>query len=106
MKNRGNFIVRSLQHGDAEFLCSIFKDNTEYYEIFYDSETNVREWEERVALFINQNKVSHFVIEEENNGVGWMSYLDISSKEREIGILVIKKNICVVDMVQKLFCGL
>lgn len=92
MKSKENFIIRSLKQEDAEFLCAIFKDNTEYYEIFYDSETNVCEWEERVGLFINQNRIFHYVIEDENNGVGWFSYLDISSTEREIGILVIKKE--------------
>ena len=92
MQKKGNISVRPLQQQDAEFLCSIFKDNKEYYEIFFDSETNLTEWENRVALFMNQNKILHFIIEKENTAVGWISFLDIELNERELGILVIKKE--------------
>jgi len=92
MECKVNVSIRSLQQQDAEFLCSIFKDNTEYYEIFYDSETSLLEWENRVAFFIKQNKISHFIIEKENNAVGWISFLDIEPSERELGILVLKKE--------------
>lgn len=35
--------IRPLLQDDATFLCSIFKDNMEYYEIFFDSENTLSE---------------------------------------------------------------
>lgn len=48
MRIDNNIVIRSLQQEDAMFLCSIFKDNAEYYEIFFDSENTLSEWEHRV----------------------------------------------------------
>ena len=87
-----NVMVRPLRRGDGEFLCSIFKDNAEYYEIFFDSESEISEWDKRVVSFIKQSEISHFIIEANSNPVGWLSYLDVSGEERELGILVISKE--------------
>ena len=85
-------MLRPLKKSDAEFLCSIFKDNEEYYNIFFDSETDVSEWEKRIEIFQKNSGIHHFIIEDEKNPVGWFSYLDCSDGEREVGILVIKKE--------------
>ena len=85
-------MLRPLNKSDAEFLCSIFKDNQEYYNIFFDSESEVSEWERRIEIFLKNNGIHHFIIEEEVP-VGWFSYLDCPDQgEREVGILVIKKD--------------
>lgn len=90
-------MLRPLNKADAEFLCSIFKNNEEYYNIFFDPETDVSQWERRIDFFLNNNGIHHFIIEEEKIPVGWFSYLDCPDQEREVGILVIKKDF--------LYCG-
>ena len=84
--------IRPLQQDDAAFLCSIFKDNAEYYDIFFDSENTLAEWNNRVANFLNQNQVNHFIMEVNSNKVGWISFADAESRERELCILVISKE--------------
>lgn len=84
--------IRPLRQDDASFLCSIFKDNTEYYEIFFDSGNTLPEWNNRVKGFLNQSVVSHFVMEANNKEVGWISFLDVESAVRELCILVISKE--------------
>lgn len=85
-------MLRPLCQTDAEFLCSIFKDNSEYYNIFYDSESDVCEWEKRVEWFIKQEKIHHYIIENDGKRVGWFSFDDMEVGERGIGILVIKQD--------------
>lgn len=92
MRIDNNIVIRSLQQEDAMFLCSIFKDNAEYYEIFFDSENTLSEWEHRVMQFLHQEKVSHFIIEANNAPVGWISFSDTDTTERDLCILVIKKE--------------
>lgn len=84
--------IRPLRQDDAAFLCSIFKDNAEYYEIFFDSGNTLSEWNNRVKSFLNQGKVNHFIIETNTNKVGWISFSDTNSTERELCILVISKE--------------
>ena len=84
--------VRPLQQNDAEFLCSIFKDNAEYYEIFFDSGNTLSEWNDRVERFLGQTVVKHFIIEINDKKVGWISFADADSVERELCILVISKE--------------
>ena len=84
--------IRSLRQDDASFLCSIFKDNAEYYEIFFDSGNTLSEWDNRVKCFLKQNVVNHFIIETNNQAVGWISFADAESTERELCILVISKE--------------
>lgn len=84
--------IRPLRQNDAAFLCSIFMDNTEYYEIFFDSGNTLPEWKDRVKHFLNQSVVKHFVIETNNKEVGWISFSDTESAERELCILVISKE--------------
>ena len=81
--------IRPLRQADAPFLCSIFNDNIEYYEIFFDSCDSAEEWEKRVRCFLNQNVVRHFVMEADGEKIGWLSYLDTAPAERELGILVV-----------------
>lgn len=91
-------MLRPLNKADAEFLCSIFKDNEEYYNIFFDSESEVSQWEKRIEFFLNNGRLYHYIIEDEKVPVGWFSYLDCPDEgEREVGILVIKKDF--------LYCG-
>lgn len=85
-------MLRPLLESDAEFLCSIFKDNLEYYNIFFDSESDVSEWRRRIEHFIRREKIYHWIIEADNIPVGWFSYTDENEGERDIGILVIKKE--------------
>lgn len=84
--------IRPLQQDDADFLCSIFKDNAEYYEIFFDSANAPSEWSNRVRRFLNQNEVKHFIIEANTHKVGWISFTDTESAERELCILVISRE--------------
>ena len=84
--------VRPLQQKDAEFLCSIFKDNEEYYEIFFDSANTLSEWNDRVEHFLGQTVVNHFIIEINDKRVGWISFADTEFAERELCILVISKE--------------
>ena len=85
-------IIRSLQQEDSAFLCSLFKNNAEYYEIFFDSEDTLSGWNDRVKRFLNQKEVNHFVIEDNTNKIGWISFADTESAERELCILVIGKE--------------
>lgn len=84
--------VRPLQQKDAEFLCSIFKDNAEYYEIFFDSANTLSEWNDRVERFLGQTAVNHFIMEINDKKVGWISFADTESAERELCILVISRE--------------
>lgn len=84
--------IRPLLQDDATFLCSIFKDNMEYYEIFFDSENTLSEWNNRVKRFLGQDEVNHFIIEVNANNVGWISFSDTESAARELCILVISKE--------------
>ena len=84
--------VRPLQQKDAEFLCSIFKDNEEYYEIFFDSANTLSEWNDRVGHFLGQTVVNHFIIEINDKRIGWISFTDTEFAERELCILVISKE--------------
>jgi ribosomal protein S18 acetylase RimI-like enzyme len=84
--------IHPLQQVDASFLCSIFKDNEEYYEIFFDSNNTLTEWNNRVKHFLNKTVVNHFIIEANSNKVGWISFLDTETAERELCILVISKE--------------
>ena len=84
--------IRPLQQQDAEFLCSIFNDNAEYYEIFFDSANTLSEWNTRVQRFLAQTVVNHFIMETNDKKVGWISFADINSAERELCILVISKE--------------
>lgn len=84
--------MRPLRQDDAEFLCLIFKDNVEYYEIFFDSANTLSEWENRVEHFRSQNVVNHFIIEANDKKAGWLSFADTDSAERELCILVISKE--------------
>ena len=43
MKPEETVTIRPLRQEDAAFLCSIFKDNKEYYDIFFDLEPTERE---------------------------------------------------------------
>ena len=85
-----NINIRPLTHRDAQFLCSIFKGNTEYYNIFFDSEDRLVEWKKRVARFIQQRDIRHKIIEINGVPVGWLSCVDTEEQILEIGILVIK----------------
>ena len=84
-----NLIMRPLQQNDAAFLCSIFADNAEYYQIFHDSETCVAQWEARVSRFIRQKEVAHYILQDGERKVGWLSFSDLSPEARELDILVI-----------------
>ena len=84
--------VRPLQLEDAEFLCSVFIDNAEYYEIFFDSANTLSEWNDRVERFLGQTVVNHFIMEINGKRVGWISFADVESTERELCILVISKE--------------
>ena len=88
MNARNIVAIRPLCLDDAAFLCSIFKDNAEYYEIFFDSENAISEWEDRIIKILNQDIVKHFIIETNNKPVGWISFSDYSSDERELCVLV------------------
>ena len=46
MINGTSITIRPLLQTDSAFLCSIFQDNAEYYEIFFDSETSLSETKE------------------------------------------------------------
>lgn len=87
---KSNISIRPLQSGDGAFLCSIFKDNRQYYQIFHDPEARVSAWEQRVNRFIQQDQINHCIITSDDTSVGWLSYYDAEADEREIGILVIK----------------
>lgn len=91
VKTENKITIRALQQKDAPFLCSIFKDNAEYYEIFFDAESALSEWENRVTQFLKQDAVSHFIIEANSGSVGWISFSDTETAERELCILVISK---------------
>ena len=84
--------LRPLQQEDADFLCSIFKDNAEYYEIFFDSANTLPEWNDRVKHFLGQTVVNHFIMEANDKKVGWISFGDTDLAERELCILVISKE--------------
>lgn len=84
--------IRPLRQEDAAFLCSIFKENAEYYEIFFDSGNTLPEWENRVKNFLSQDEVYHFIIEANCTNIGWVSFLNIEAAERELCILVINKD--------------
>ena len=92
MHKEKTIAIRPLQPEDAAFLCSIFKDNKEYYEIFFDSANTLSEWCNRVIRFLSQNVVSHYIIEVNNVPVGWISFSDADTAERELCILVINKE--------------
>ena len=92
MKNNDMITVRPLRFDDGAFLCSIFKDNREYYDIFFDSENDPVEWQKRVERFIQQNDISHHIIEINGMSVGWLSCIDAEQDSLEIGILVIKSE--------------
>ena len=83
------FTIRSLRAEDGAFLCSIFRNNRTYYEIFHDSADTVSEWNDRVARFLCQTDIRHLILEANHTAVGWMSYSDNDTRERELGILVI-----------------
>ena len=84
-------IFRPLQQGDGPFLCSIFRGNQEYYAIFHDPEDRTWAWEERVSRFLQQ-QVRHFILEAGQSGIGWLSCSDLSQTERELDILVLKRE--------------
>ena len=92
MQHGATITIRPLRPGDGAFLCSIFKDNADYYNIFYDSETSVYAWEQRVLRFIQQKQICHRIIEADNSAIGWLSFSDLSQTERELDILVLKKD--------------
>lgn len=83
--------MRPLHQGDGAFLRSIFKDNAEYYAIFYDPEDRISAWEERVAHFTVQSQVHHQIIETDHTPIGWMSFSQLSQTEWELDILVLHK---------------
>ena len=92
MINETSITIRPLLQTDSAFLCSIFQDNAEYYEIFFDSETSLSEWNNRVMHFLNQCVVHHFIIEANGTAVGWISYTDTEQGERELCIFVISEE--------------
>ena len=92
MKTVQPVAIRPLQKEDAAFLCSIFKDNADYYAIFFDPESSLAEWNNRVAYFLTQTRIHHFLIEVQGGPVGWLSIIDSAPSERELGIFVINKE--------------
>ena len=42
--------------------------------------------------FISQTDIRHFVVEADCGPVGWLSFVDEGESERELGILVIRKE--------------
>ena len=84
--------IRPLKQEDALFLHAMFADNAEYYEIFYDSANTLSEWDCRVDRFMHQTVVNHFILEENETAVGWISFADTETAERELCILVIAKE--------------
>ena len=85
-------MLRKIQPSDAEFLCSIFKDNEEYYNIFFDSETRVSEWEKRIQLNMTHEEWQHFIIVEDEVDVGWLAWECTSKEEWDLIIIVIKRE--------------
>ena len=81
--------IRPLKQEDALFLHAMFAGNAEYYEIFYDSVNTLNEWNCRIDRFMRQTVVNHFILEENGNAVGWLSFADTETAERELCILVI-----------------
>ena len=81
--------LRPLCREDASFLCSIFKDNADYYQIFFDPANTLKEWECRVSRFLAQTDMHHFVIESDSAAVGWLSYYDSENRARELCVLVL-----------------
>ena len=90
MKNSDRITIRPLQIDDSAFLCSIFTNNREYYDIFFDSEEDPVQWEKRVERFLRQSDISHRIIEANDVPVGWLSSVDADQQSMEVGILVIK----------------
>ncbi|MGL6175168.1 MAG: GNAT family N-acetyltransferase [Cellulosilyticaceae bacterium] len=86
--------LRKLDVSDAEFLCSIFADNKEYYDIFFDSETKVEKWEERIKHFLTHEEWKHYIVTNNSNqSVGWFAY-EQQANIRTLIIIVIKKEYC------------
>jgi len=85
-------MIRPLQPSDARFLCSIFSGNDEYYNIFFDPETDISEWEIRVGHILSDQNTHHFIIENDHEPVGWFSFEDLSDTECSIGIIVVKRE--------------
>lgn len=84
--------LKPLEASDAEFLCSIFADNEEYYNIFYDSEKNSKNWRKRIINFLNHKDWKHYIVMiDENKPIGWFGFID-EAKTRTITILVLKKD--------------
>jgi ribosomal protein S18 acetylase RimI-like enzyme len=81
--------LRPLRREDASFLCSIFKDNADYYQIFFDPANTLKEWECRVSRFLVQTDMYHCIIESDRAPVGWLSYYDAENSERELCVLVL-----------------
>lgn len=92
MSKEATATVRPLRQEDAAFLCSIFQDNAEYYDIFHDPENDPAEWAGRVKRFLTQNEVQHFIIEGNETPVGWISFSDTENTQRELCILVVTKD--------------
>jgi len=89
MNNNPVITFHPLTQKDAPFLCSIFKDNAEYYQIFFDPANTLQEWDCRVARFLTQDSVRHHIIAANRNPVGWLSYYDEENGLRELCILVL-----------------
>lgn len=85
-------MLRKIQPTDAEFLCSIFRDNEEYYNIFFDSETRVSEWKKRIRWNLTHEEWKHFVIVENGLDVGWLAWECTNAEERNLIIVVIKRE--------------
>lgn len=84
--------LRPLEESDAEFLCSIFANNEEYYKIFYDPEKNPKNWRKRIKKFLNHKEWKHYIIMiEDNIPIGWFGYID-EEKTRTLIIIVLKKE--------------
>ena len=84
--------LRPLEEADADFLCSIFADNEEYYKIFYDHEKNPENWRKRIKTFLKHELWKHYIVMiEGNKPIGWFAYID-EDKTRTLIIIVFKKE--------------
>lgn len=88
-----NIKFRIISLEDAEFIRLIFTVD-EYEPIFYENETSVDEWKERLPELINDVGLHNYVIVDNNQhkNVGWIMY-EISGDICKLHLIVLNADL-------------
>ena len=86
-----NIYLEQMMPNDATVLYSLFS-NDEYDKIFYEKNTSIDGWKNRIIEMSKNINEKNFIIYDTKKPIGWLGY-EINNNVCKLNILIIDKNL-------------